>query len=415
MILSKIAAAGLSAVGALVASSVSYAAPLTYTAALAAAETSSPNLQARSLQMESARAAARAAGSLPDPKLALGVENFPISGPPAGRFNGDSMTMARIGLVQDVPNGAKRSAERAKARTGIAVARAAERLSLREVHVGAAVAWIDLTYAKARLTALDDLLAGLAPLWRATPSAVAAGETRPAQSLEAQQMRADLEDRRSELVALVGRSRAELIRWTGDPDAEVAGPAPSFEVDTGALRAAIEHNPLLGAQDVMARDAETDVDLAQADKRPDWSWEVAYQRRDPMFGDMVSAGVTISLPIFASRRQDPILASKMAAAGQARAEREALRREIVAQLEAGLADHLMHHDQWRRSLDVLVPLAKQRADLETASYGAGRAGLADVVQAFTQLANAQLTLLDREAAVATDAARLSLLYGSDDQ
>ena len=105
----------------------------------------------------------------------------------------------------------------------------------------------------------------------------------------------------------------------------------------------------------------------------------------------------------------------MAAAGQARAEREALRREIVAQLETGLADHLMRHDQWRRSVDVLVPLAKQRADLETASYGAGRAGLTDVVQAFTQLANAQLTLLDREAAVATDAARLSLLYGSDDQ
>lgn len=415
MILSKIAAASLSAVGALAASSVSHAAPLTYAAALAAAETSSPNLQARSLQMEGARAAARAAGSLPDPKLALGLDNFPISGPPAGRFNGDSMTMSRIGFVQDVPNGAKRSAEQAKAVTAIAAAGAAERLSLREVHVGAAVAWIDLNYAKARLKALDDLLAGLAPLWRATPSAVTSGKARPAQSLEAQQMRADLEDRRSELVAIVGRSRAELIRWTGDPDADVAGPAPSFEVDPGPLRAAIERNPLLGAQDAMTRQAETDVGLAQAGKRPDWSWELAYQRRDPMFGDMVSAGVTISLPIFASRRQDPIIASKVAAAGQARAEREALRREIVAQLETGLADHLMRHDQWRRSVDVLVPLAKQRADLETASYGAGRAGLTDVVQAFTQLADAQLTLLDREAAVATDAARLSLLYGSDDQ
>ena len=414
MILSKVAA-GLSAVGALVASSVSHAAPLTYAAALSAAETSSPYLQARSLQTEGARAAARAAGSLPDPKLELGVDNFPISGAPAGRFNGDSMTMARIGVVQDVPNGAKRSAQRDEARSAIAAAGAAERLSLREVHAGAAVAWIDLNYAKARLKALDDLLAGLAPLWRATPSAIASGEARPAQSLEAQQMRADLEDRRSELVAIVGRSRAELIRWTGDPEADVAGPAPSFEVDPGALRGAIERNPRLGAQDAMTRQAETDVDLAQADKRPDWSWEFAYQRRDPMFGDMVSAGVTISLPIFASRRQDPILASKVAAAGQARAEREASRREIVAQLETGLADHLMHHDQWRRSLDVLVPLAKQRADLETASYGAGRAGLTDVVQAFTQLANAQLTLLDREAAVATDAARLGLMYGSDDQ
>lgn len=395
--------------------SSAHAAPLTYAAALAAAEKSSPNLQARTLQMESARAAARAAGSLPDPKLALGVENFPITGPPAGRFNGDSMTMARIGITQDMPNGAKRSAERARARTNIAAAGAAERLSLREVRVGTAMAWIDLNYAKARLKALDDLLAGLAPLWKTTPSTVASGTARPAQSLDAEQMRADLEDRRSELVAIVGRSRAELTRWTGDPDADVGGPAPSFEVDPVQLRAAIGRNPLLGARDAMTRQAEVDVALARADKRPDWSWELAYQRRDPMFGDMVSAGVTISLPIFASRRQDPLIASKVAAAGQARAEREASRREIVAQLDAALADHLMHHDQWRRAAGVLVPLAKQRADLETASYGAGRTGLTDVVQAFTQLANAQLTLLDREAAVAGDAARLVLSYGSDDQ
>ena len=128
----------LTVAGLLLASSA-HAAPLTYAAALAAAEKSSPNLQARTLQMESARAAARAAGALPDPKLAFGVENFPVSGPPAGRFNGDSMTMARIGILQDMPNGAKRSAERARARTEIAAAGAAARLSLREVRVGTAM------------------------------------------------------------------------------------------------------------------------------------------------------------------------------------------------------------------------------------------------------------------------------------
>jgi outer membrane protein TolC len=73
----------------------------------------------------------------------------------------------------------------------------------------------------------------------------------------------------------------------------------------------------------------------------------------------------------------------------------------------------MHHEQWMRAQQVLLPLARQRADLETASYGAGRSGLTDVLQAFTALANAQLTLLDREAAVAADAAALVLTYGSD--
>ncbi|OYX30350.1 MAG: transporter [Caulobacterales bacterium 32-69-10] len=390
-----------------------HAAPLTYAAALDAAGKTSPTLQARGLQVESARAASRAAGALPDPKLTAGIDNFPISGPPAGRFNGDSMTMARVGVIQDMPNGAKRSAARARAQTDIDVAGAVQRLSAREVRTATALAWISLYYAERRQVAVGEVFTRLEPLWSAAPSAVVSGAARPAQSLEAEQMRADLEDRRSEVVANVGRARAELSRWTGDPDPEVAGSPPSFEVSGSALRAALEGHPRLEEQTAMAAQAQADVRLAKADKRPDWSWELAYQRRDPMFGDMVSAGVTITLPLFGARRQDPIIAAKVAAAGQARAEREVARRDLVAQLDAALADHIMHHDQWSRSQSVLLPLAQKRADLETASYGAGRAGLSDVLQAFTTLANTQLTLLDREAAVAADAASLVLSFGND--
>ena len=131
-----------------------HAAPLTYAAALQAAGQTSPTLQARGLQMESARATARAAGSLPDPKLAFGVDNLPISGPPAGRFNGDNMTMARVGIMQDMPNSAKRSAARARAQTDIEVAGATRRLSVREVRTATALAWINLYYAERRLAAV---------------------------------------------------------------------------------------------------------------------------------------------------------------------------------------------------------------------------------------------------------------------
>ena len=390
-----------------------HAAPLTYAAALQAAASTSPTLQARDLQVDSARVASRAAGALPDPKLTAGIDNFPISGPPAGRFNGDSMTMARVGIMQDMPNGAKRSAARARAQTDIEVAGATRRLSVREVRTATALAWINLYYAERRLAAVGEVLTRLEPLWTAAPSAVASGAARPAQPLEAEQLRADLEDRRSEVAAGVGRARAELSRWTGDPDPEVAGSPPVFDVDGPGLRAALDGHPRLAEQTAMADQAQADVRLAQADKRPDWSWEVAYQRRDPMFGDMVSAGVTLSLPLFGTRRQDPVIAAKVAAAGQARAEREVARRDLIAQLDAALADHVMHHEQWGRSQSVLLPLAQKRADLETASYGAGRAGLSEVLQAFTTLANTKLTLLDREAAVAADAASLVLTFGND--
>jgi cobalt-zinc-cadmium efflux system outer membrane protein len=395
--------------------SAAHAAALTYPQALATAQAAAPSLEARSLQAQSARATARAAGRLPDPKVGLAVEGFPISGPNAGRPRRDDFSDVRLGFSQDIPSGAKRQAQRDRAQSDITVADAARGLESRDVRMGTALAWINLYYAEQRLSALDSLLTSLEPLWKGVPSSVASGDARPAQALEAGQMRAELEDRRDELQAAAGRARAELARWTGEPEAEITGPPPSFEVDPRLLRATIEHVPDLAVRDAATSQANAEVDLARADKRPDWSWDVGYQRRDPRFGDMVSVGVTMSLPIFGTNRQDPLIAARVAAAGQARAEREATRRDLVSQLDAGVADHVMHHGQWARARDILVPLAKQRADLETASYGAGRASLSDVMQAFTALANAQLTLLDREAAVAVDGARLVLTFGSNDQ
>ncbi|MCW1988038.1 UNVERIFIED_ORG: hypothetical protein M2348_003823 [Sphingomonas sp. R1F5B] len=75
----------------------------------------------------------------------------------------------------------------------------------------------------------------------------------------------------------------------------------------------------------------------------------------------------------------------------------------------------MHHEQWMRAQGTLQPLAEQRVRLETASYGAGRASLVDVADAYAALADATLTVLDREALVAADGARLTLTYRSENR
>jgi outer membrane protein TolC len=389
------------------------AAPITLAAALDAAEAQAPELQAAALQAEAARSAARAAGALPDPKLQLGIDNFPISGPAAGRFDAEDMTMARVGFMQELPSRARRNAERERARTDISAALADRRVAAREVRAAVAAAWTELHYAQRRLQALDDAAVSLDPLWDATFSSVASGAARPAAGPEAQRLRAELADRRSELAAAVATARARLARWTGDPDVGTAGAAPSLEFDAAALRASVERHPTLEARDAAVRQAGAEVGLARAAKRPDLGLEVAYQRRDPMFGDMVSVGVTVSLPVFARNRQEPIIAARTAAFGQARAQREAARRTLAAELEAGLADYAMRREQWLRARDTLVPLARARADLETASYAAGRTGVAEVTEALAARAEAHLTLLDREAALASQAVRLAYAFGSD--
>nr|WP_295672378.1 TolC family protein [Sphingomonas sp.] len=389
------------------------AGPLTFDAALAAAKQHAPSLRARALGVDGARAARRGAGALPDPKLALGVDSFPISGPLAFAPNRDNFTWARVGLSQEIPNAAKRHAQQARADTDIATADAETLAEARTVEVQTATAWITLAYAERRLVALDAVRGRLERLVRTSPSAVSAGTGRPAQTLAGRQGLAALDDRRDELVSAVGRTRADLVRWTGDPAPTVIGPVPDFMVNATQLRSALTRNPVLAVVAAQVGQADADVRLAQADRRPDFGVDVSYQRRDPRFGDYVSAGVTIGLPLFKSHRQDPMIAARAADAAKRRADQEDATSHLAASLDAGLADHVMHHAQWMRSKETLEPLARERVDLETASYAGGRAGLLDVVDAHSALATAVLETLDREALVAIDGARLTLTYRSD--
>ena len=392
-----------------------HAAPLTYDEALKLADQSAPSLQAKAADIRAARSSAIAAGRLPDPKVAVGVEGFPVSGPFAGRPDRDDFSDVHLGVIQDVPNGAKRQAARDRAAADIGAAEAGDQVEGRSVRLNTALAWIDLYYAERRLAALDEVEQAIKPLHAAAPAQIASGAYRPAQALEADQLTAALGDRRADMTAAIGKARAALARWTGDPEPEVTGSPPSYDVDPANLRANLENIPSLHAYDAMSRQAEADVSAAKADKHPDWSWELGYQHRDPRFGDMVMLQATVSLPLFASTRQDPIIAARAETANRVRSEREAARRDLAAALDADLADHAMHHDRLHRALETLVPLAQRRADLEKASYAAGNASLADALGAAVALADARVDALDREADVVRDGVRITLTYGADPQ
>ncbi|RIA44272.1 outer membrane protein TolC [Hephaestia caeni] len=395
--------------------SMARAGPLTFQQALRLAQADAPSLRAKEHGIDAARAARGAAGALPDPTLGLSVDSFPISGPLAFEPNRDNFTWVKVGVSQDIPNLAKRHAQQARADTNIAAAQAEAVATARDVEVATALAWINLAYAERRVTALDDVLGRLQKIVRTSPQAVASGSARPAQVIAGEEAVAKMQDRRSELIAAVAQARASLTRWTGDPAPEISGPIPQFDVNAATLRAAIDQHPMVEVASASADQANADLRLAEADRRPDFGVNLAYQHRDPRFGDYVSAGVTIGLPIFTRHRQNAQIAASEAEAAAARAAQEDVRRALADKLASDIADHVMHHEQWLRARDTLQPLAERRVKLETASYAAGRASLADIADAHAALADAILTTLDREAVVAADGARLVLTYRSEDR
>jgi len=117
----------------------------------------SPMLAALSANAESQASAEKSAGRLPEPRLSLSLQNVPVTGPQSWSVSDDSMTMRAVGLMQDVPNRAKRRADVDKA--GALAERATAELHLKtlEVRRDTALAWLERIYLERQVALLDAL------------------------------------------------------------------------------------------------------------------------------------------------------------------------------------------------------------------------------------------------------------------
>ena len=382
-----------------------------YEEALRAATSDQPQVRTSELRLDARREIADAADELPDPRLRASIQNLPVSGAAAFELNRQLPTQIQVGIEQEIPNLAKRRARFGMAEADIDLAAAQLRQTSYRVRVGAGMAWISLAYAQRALTVADDALAEIERLVPLARSSVAAGSARPAESLEVRRAVLEVEDMRTRIEADRETAQAMLSRYTALPNATATGTIPSADLDPEGLRAMLQSNPELVVALAQVRQAEARSDLARSERRPDFGVNVSYGRRDPDFGDVVSVMGSITLPIFADRRQNPRVAAADAEAAAAQSARADRLRELEAQFETDLAAWRSAYRQWQRATDELLPLAESRVDLERASFAAGRADLLDIIDAIKTLAMLRVEILQREEASVEAAANLRLTYG----
>ncbi|MGE7955152.1 TolC family protein [Pseudomonas sp. NPDC089530] len=394
----------------------SLASGLTLDEALRLAENNAPSLSAQDAKIQAASSAAIPAGELPDPKLLLGVQNFPIGGPDRGSLDQDSMTMQMVGIRQDMPNSDKRKARIEVAAGAVERAAAERRVERLNVRQATALAWIG-SYSVARKEALfQDFYQENRLLGASVRVQIAGGRALPADAVAPKQEAAQLAEREDELVSQRAQARAALKRWIGAAaNQQPVGRLPQWPVDTAGYSHQLQHHPELAAFAPMTREAQARVREAEAEKQSDWSWEVDYQRRGREFGDMVSVQFSWDLPLFPGSRQNPRIAARQAELSQLEAEREALSREHAQQLETQLADFQRLDRAVRRNQQSLVPLAQEKVALSLASYRAGKGDLAAVVAARRELIEARLKQIDVEEQRALINARLYFAYGESAQ
>jgi cobalt-zinc-cadmium efflux system outer membrane protein len=368
---------------------------LSFEEALQVAERSSPDLEAQSAGVDAARSASRAAGSLPDPKLAFGIDNLPATGPDQWRVNRDFMTMRKIGLMQEFPSGAKRHAEAEAASAAIAEAEAQQRVRILAVRTGAALAWINRYYIERQLALLGALERENQLFASAVQASLSGGRGLPADVIGPRQEAADLADRRDALHAEDSKATAALQRWVGSAGEQpLQGNPPAFDLDTHYLRNHVHAHPELAVYGPMIALAQAQVREAEAAKHPDWGVELSYARRAAEFSNMVSLQFTVSLPVFSKRRQDPLISAKSAERRRLEAERLDMLRAHAEALEAQLADYSTFTQQLARLHDTRLPLARQKVELQLASYQGGKADLTAVIAARRELIDTQLAQID---------------------
>lgn len=387
------------------------AAALTLDEALRQAEREAPSLAAQAAQVDALRSSAIPAGALPDPKLLLGLQNVPIEGADRGRLDREPMTMQMVGLMQEVPNRAKRRARIDVAQAGVERATLEQRVELLKVRRQTALAWISARAVEEKLALFQTLYGENDLLVKAVRARLAGGRGQPADSVGPRQEAALLAEQEDQLQQSRAQQRAALRRWIGPrADEPLAGRLPNWPVDAEHYRHNLQRHPELALFDPMTDEAQAEIRQAVAEKKSDWSWELAYQKRGEEFGDMMSVQFSFDLPLFPGSRQNPRIAAKQATLSQLEAEREAAEREHAQQLADDLAEYQRLDRALHRSQDSLLPLAEEKVALTLAGYRAGVGELASVIAARRELVEARLKHIDFEQARALTSARLHFAY-----
>lgn len=370
--------------------------PFTLDAALQSATDHSASMQAAQASVRASSEAAVKAGQLPDPMLKAGIDNLPVNGGQRFTVGQDFMTMRRIGIEQEWVSGDKRRLRSALANEQVGRERAGYLAQLASVRQQTATAWLNAVYAKQALALQQALLDHMNHEFDATKASYRGAKASAADVVQARAMLAQTQDQWLKARQVYQTALIALSRWTAVPASDVTGTPPAPESFVSSLppdELRVSQPALIAAADDIAV-AEADTAVANSERRPNWTWEIAYQQRGGAYSNMVSVGVTIPLPLNRRNRQNRDVAEKAELATKARLMYEDTLRQVQADIRTQSETLASGRERIANLSASLLPAADQRVQLANAAYRAGTGSLADTFAARRAQLDAQLQVLD---------------------
>ncbi|MDT8421992.1 MAG: TolC family protein [Desulfuromonadales bacterium] len=359
---------------------------LTLAEALSLTLQHSPSLAAFSEEIRSRDAAALQAGLLPNPTLAVDVENF------AGEdeLQGFDSAETTIALSQLIELGGKRGKRRQVATLDKELAGWDYQSKKLDVLTATTKAFILVLTLQKQVTQ-DEELADLAEqTLSAVTARVDAGKVPPldetrarielatANSLAARASR-ELEAARRRLVTFWGADRADFAQVIGDLTS--LSPLPAEE----SLQHLLDNNPDVARWEMELEQREVSLALARIQAFPDVNFSIGVRNLRDSDSNALVAGIELPLPLF--DRNQGGAGEARANLERARRERQAAETETRTRIVEAWQDLAAAHGEATTLKDEILPWAE--SVFEAADFGY-RQGKFD----FLQMIDAQRTLFE---------------------
>nr|WP_315239946.1 TolC family protein [uncultured Albidiferax sp.] len=352
--------------------------------ALQLAQDRSRHLVAQDAVARSSRDMAVAAGQLPDPVLKAGVNNLPVNGEDRFSITRDFMTMRSVGVMQEFTRSDKLKARSARFNREAGAAESSRAVALSNLRRDTALAWLDRYYQERMLDVLRTQRAEAGLQIEASDAAYRGGRGTQTEVFAARSAVAQIDDRIQQTERQIGSAKIKLARWIGEPASQSLAPPPNLaqvRLDPTSLDSQLAHHPEIALMLKQEEVAQAEVDIAQSNKRSDWSVELMLSQRGPAYSNMVSVNVSIPLQWDQKNRQNREVAAKLAIAEQMRAQREEATREHVADTRMWIQQWQSDRERLAHFDSALVPLAAERTRAAMAAYRGGSGQLTAVLEA----------------------------------
>ncbi|ENC6731451.1 TolC family protein [Vibrio navarrensis] len=348
-------------------------------------------------QSQAMRESGVAASTLMDPKLKVGFGGLPVD---SFKFDEDPMSNISVGLIQQFERGSTLELQSKKASQqadGMALQVAARE---REVANGITQLWLELGYQQQAERVLLENQRLMRELESFISTNYSIGKSEAQDLLNAQLQVSQLEEKLQANQQMQRRILAQMSEWLGSEWLyQQRDLKASNQLNWDALErllsassttqhfALLAQHPMVQMANANIAVSQTQVELAEQSYTPQFGVEVmyAYRQANNMKGepasDLVSAYLTMDIPLFTGNRQDRAHAAAQYQVGAAQSQKDLLLAQMNAKVNALLVDRSNLEQRLERYQNTLLEQAKARTKAVERGYQNSTAQFNDVIAA----------------------------------